>query len=86
MKVSVEVLLFAECRERAGKDSITCDVAPSYDNVDALLRAIIASVPEVADLSPSLMVAINEEYVPDQQAIVLTAEDVVALIPPLSGG
>eukprot|EP00978_Attheya_sp_CCMP212_P008239 scaffold19259_cov54-Attheya_sp.AAC.6 len=70
---SVQVLLFASAREAAG--NVSRQLADRYPKL----------APLVMDES-SLTLAVNEEYVPEGETIVLKTGDTVALIPPISGG
>lgn len=77
------VLLFAALREAAGTREIVVELPPPA--TVSLLRARLAAAhPRLAPLLGSAAVAVNEEYVRDDRA--LTERDVVALIPPVSGG
>jgi len=82
--MEVEVRLFAMLRERAGRDSVTVDLADGATVRDALdavgaqhgLHELIARMPVV--------MAVNREYAAEDDA--LGAGDELALIPPVSGG
>jgi molybdopterin synthase catalytic subunit len=74
--MEVTVRLFAGLRQRAGSDHVSVEL-PEPATVADLLAAL--------DLPPrSCVVALNREYVPGDRAI--TAQDEIALIPPVSGG
>ncbi len=74
--MEVKVRLFAGLRQRAGSDHVSVEL-PDPATVADLLAAL--------DLPPrSCVVALNREYVPGDRRI--TAEDEIALIPPVSGG
>jgi molybdopterin converting factor subunit 1 len=77
------VLLFAALRDSAGGREVTVDL-PSGATVSDLRDRLAASHPRLAPLLPNVAVAVNEEYAPSDQA--LNEGDVVALIPPVSGG
>lgn len=79
----VEVRLFAVARQRAGQPSIAVDL-PDGATVADLKRALAAGHPELAPLVPSLMIALDADYAPDDRPISPGAE--VAAIPPVSGG
>lgn len=75
----INILLFAHLGEAIGEPSLTWTELPM--TVGDLKQKII----EKYNLPlQSVMVAVNEEYAEDH--IELKAGDVVALIPPVSGG
>ncbi len=80
----MEVLLFGIAKDIVGKSEIRfseTDVVPG--SVGDLKRLLTASYPEFGKLS-SLAVAVNSEYATD--AVFLTKDDEIAIIPPVSGG
>lgn len=80
----VSVRLFAMLRERAGRDSVTVELADGAtvrDAVDVLARD--HALGGLIDRMPVLM-AVNREYVAAEQS--LADGDELALIPPVSGG
>jgi len=81
--VPVTVRLFALARERAGRSQVVLDL-PEPATVADLRRVLAASYPELAPLVPSLLIAVESEYAPDDRSV--TAGDEVAAIPPVSGG
>jgi MoaE-MoaD fusion protein len=76
--VRVRVRLFAQLRERAGRQELELDLPDGARVADAL-----AAVDELAAGLP-LVLAVNREYAPHEQE--LHAGDELALIPPVSGG
>mmetsp|Transcript_5197 Transcript_5197/g.9119 ORF Transcript_5197/g.9119 Transcript_5197/m.9119 type:complete len:93 (-) Transcript_5197:222-500(-) len=88
---SVQVLLFASAREAAGNvSSVECSFgADEIADTATLRRQLADRYPKLAPLvmdESSLTLAVNEEYVPEGETIVLKTGDTVALIPPISGG
>lgn len=77
----VKVLFFAHLKDAAGTESSNFDVAGQ--TVTQLKAAVIAKFPEIQTLD-TVMTAINEEFSNDSD--VLNDNDVVAFIPPVSGG
>ncbi|SCB01719.1 Molybdopterin synthase sulfur carrier subunit [Bacillus mycoides] len=76
----IRVLLFANLQEEAG----TSEVQIEKENITvAELKDIVAKEYNVPVSAP-IMVAINEEYANEDDTI--HTGDVVALIPPVSGG
>jgi MoaE-MoaD fusion protein len=81
--MEVNVLLFAQARERAGRARLALALergARVRDALDALERAH----PELAALRPHLAVAVNGALARDGDAVPEGAE--LALLPPVSGG
>lgn len=76
----ITVLLFAGLKEAIGLAQLEVEGAPL--KVSELLLRLQATYP-TASLQ-SVMVAINEQFVSREQTIV--DGDVVALLPPVSGG
>ena len=81
---TVEVLFFAAARERVGVGSQRLTVA-SGSTLGDLIDRLVGLHPTLAPLLPYLRLAVNEAFVADR-ARTLVAGDVVALIPPVSGG
>ncbi|KXY31137.1 molybdopterin synthase sulfur carrier subunit [Bacillus cereus] len=76
----IRVLLFANLQEEAGKSELQIE----KENITvAELKDIVAKEYNVPVSAP-IMVAINEEYANEDDTI--HTGDVVALIPPVSGG
>ncbi|OJE46521.1 molybdopterin converting factor subunit 1 [Bacillus proteolyticus] len=76
----IEVLLFAHLQEEASKPvlPIECEKITVAELKDVLIKKYNVAI------SNEIMVAINEEYA-NEDDIVQTG-DVVAMIPPVSGG
>lgn len=76
----VEVLFFAELRDVVGEEKISLDV----ENITIKeLKEKIKSSYNLKALDHA-MVAINEEYVQEDQ--IIQSGDTIAFIPPVSGG
>ncbi|XP_054157867.1 molybdopterin synthase sulfur carrier subunit-like [Oppia nitens] len=91
MTVEISVLLFAMARDRVGTDRVAVPlVTRHWPSRQLLLDYLFQTSPELqvlTELRPILAVAINEQYVTDDDTdIVLEDNDVVALIPPITGG
>jgi molybdopterin converting factor subunit 1 len=76
--VEVTVKLFAILRERAGARELTLELPEG-----ARVRDALDSLGSLAEGVP-LVMAVNREYADDD--VVLSADDELALIPPVSGG
>lgn len=81
MKVSV--ILFASLKEAAGQDRIELDLVPPVI-VGSVRQALAARFPRLTELVQRSMMAVNEEYAPDDAPVEPQAE--LACIPPVSGG
>jgi molybdopterin synthase sulfur carrier subunit len=77
----IRVLLFAGLQEKVGKSEL-CIVADAL-SVKELKENHLAHY-EMEDLLTQAMVAVNEEYATEDT--LLADGDVVAFIPPVSGG
>jgi CTP:molybdopterin cytidylyltransferase MocA/molybdopterin converting factor small subunit len=80
----VTIRLFALARQRAGCAEAALDVAEPA-TVAALKRALSDQYPALRPLVPQLMIAIDGEYVSDENRPVPPGAEVAA-IPPVSGG
>ncbi|MFD1360186.1 molybdopterin converting factor subunit 1 [Lentibacillus salinarum] len=76
----INVLLFAELQEAAGSEQVSLDAAGLSVGE---LKTKLASSYDFANLDHA-MTAVNEEY--SREDTVLKSGDVVAFIPPVSGG
>jgi len=79
----VEVKLFAAARERAGTSTLEVELQPPT-TVARLREAIAAQSPALADMLPHMAFAIGSDYADEGDEI--KPGDVVAGIPPVSGG
>jgi len=78
---TVTVLYFAKIRTLLGKSREQFEVA---ETVEKLMEKVAASHPSLTSVLATCAFAVNEEYV--QRSQTLKAGDVVAIIPPVSGG
>ncbi|CAN7257727.1 molybdopterin converting factor subunit 1 [Rossellomorea sp. LjRoot5] len=76
----IKVFLFAHLQERAGRHEVTIDKG------ELTVRELKERLMDEYHLPSleSVMVAVNEQYSLEDE--VISAGDVVALIPPVSGG
>lgn len=79
----VEVSLFARFRDHAGCDRVTFEL-PGPMTISSLRQSMFDRWPELEQLLRSSLFAVGTEYVTDDHLI--AANDVIALIPPVSGG
>jgi molybdopterin converting factor subunit 1 len=78
-----EVLLFANAAEAVGRDRLTIELPDGATLADAL-DTLSSEHTAIADLRPTLAVAVNERY--GSASTTLNDGDTIALIPPVSGG
>ncbi|MGO3048489.1 molybdopterin converting factor subunit 1 [Staphylococcus casei] len=77
----MKVLYFAEIKETLEKD--TEDINLNYDiSVEDLIIDLFKRYPSISD--KKFQVAVNEEFVKNDD--IVRPNDIVALIPPVSGG
>ncbi len=79
----VQMKYFAIIRETLGR-SEEIRVVEEGTTAGNLFDALAVEAPRLANLKRSIMLMVNQEYVPEGQ--VLTDGDELALIPPVSGG
>ena len=81
--ITVQVLFFATLKERAGVSRTQVQL-PDGTNVAGLKAKVAAAFPALLELLPSTIVALNQEYVFDQDPILDGVE--AAFFPAVSGG
>ena len=79
----IHVRLFALARQLADNDTIAVDL-PAGAVVADLRHVLAEQYPDLADLLPHAMFAINTQYANDDSPPAADAE--IACIPPVSGG
>lgn len=83
IEMKCSVLFFARARDLAGTPSLEVELEPGA-TVGRLRDRLVDQFPSLADLNSSLLWAVNNTYVSDRH--LLSADDVVACFPPVSGG
>ena len=79
----IQVRLFAAARQRLGRETIEV-LLPTGATLAELRGAIARSQPDLSDLIPHVVFAIDAEYASDEAPLSESAE--IACIPPVSGG
>ena len=79
----VTVLLFARLRELAGESEYQCDVQAGATVADVWHEAV-ARHPAFEPFKGVVSCAVNEEFA--RLGVAVSAGDVVAFLPPVSGG
>ena len=80
---TVNVLYFAQVRDRCGRDSDQLEL-PELITPDILLAAVIAQHPTHEKLLRHCRVAVNHSFI--TTAVTISENSEIALIPPVSGG
>ena len=81
--MKITVLLFAQCRQAAGRDALELDI-PEGGGTGALWPAIAGACPALLPFRATARVAVNHSFATGDAP--LRPGDEVALIPPVSGG
>jgi len=81
----IEILLFAKAKELAGKGSLVTEL-PINLSYPELVKQILAIIPGLSEIEHNFVLALNEEYIDLADHLALKAGDVIAVIPPISGG
>jgi molybdopterin synthase catalytic subunit len=81
--VRIQVLHFAAAREAAGCATETVDL-PEGSTVADAKAWLFARHPALVGAAPRLRFAVGERFAPESAS--LSAGDVLALLPPVSGG
>ncbi len=79
----VRVKLFASYKEKAGRSDIEMSLPDGAAVSDAALE-LLRLYPSITQDASRLMIAVNEEY--QEHDYLLSEQDEVAFIPPVSGG
>ncbi|GAB6072339.1 molybdopterin converting factor subunit 1 [Venenivibrio stagnispumantis] len=81
--MKIKVLYFASLKDKLKKKEDIIDLKEG-SKVEDLLNDIISKYPQIQELIQKCMIAVNEEY--SSKDRVLNENDIVAIIPPVSGG
>ena len=84
-EVTVTLLLFAKARELVGKSSVSTSI-PTRLTYQELVSRLESELPILERLNRTFVLSLNEDYLEQEQEIVLTSGDEIAVIPPISGG
>ena len=80
--MELKVLAFGIAKDILGGHSTAIEV-PDQTTIESLKKQLVDTYPAFDELA-SLRIAINESY--EEDHFVITAEDEVVIIPPVSGG
>lgn len=81
----VAVKFFALCREITGITSMNVDFEENSVPISSLLSKVCEKYPKLSPKLDSISIAVNTKYERDMNYM-LSAGDVVAFLPPISGG
>jgi molybdopterin synthase catalytic subunit len=81
--VTLNVLFFAQARDRAGRSRLVLDL-PAGSRVADAVRTLRESFPALEPLWPHLAIALDGRLAPGDAPLAEGAE--LALLPPVSGG
>jgi molybdopterin converting factor subunit 1 len=81
--VKIRVRLFAVAKELSRQDAVVLDL-PEGSTVKQLRGQLAEHVPALAAVLPRVLFAVGTDYAADDT--ILSANDEVACIPPVSGG
>lgn len=84
IEIQVKVLFFAKAREITGKKEWYIVVPQKLSYTDLIDKVITHF--KLETIRDTLVLAVNEEFVPLDSTLVLSQKDEIAVIPPLSGG
>ena len=81
--MNCQVKLFARARDLAGAETVTVNL-PETCTVADLRRSLAEQHPALQPVLPSLLFAVDNQYV--TEAMNITAHGEIAAFPPVSGG
>ena len=88
--IRVQVLLFASLREITGRERLEVELSPPGNNIESALKIVCESYSHLQDLlaTEQISVALNQKYLSknDFSSCLLNDGDILALLPPISGG
>ena len=85
-KVKIKLLPFGIVKDLLNHDEIDLELPSKWDNDQSLLNHLCEELwPALSPLKPSLILAINHEYVYQRSPLILHSLDAIALIPPING-
>jgi MoaD family protein len=89
-KIRVQILLFASLREITGREQLEVELSPPENTIECALKSVCASYSHIQELlvTEQISVALNQRYLSriDFPTHFLHEGDIIALLPPISGG
>lgn len=83
-EVNVKIIFFAQARELSKLNSTITKVPQTLYGHD--LRSILVNKFNLLTIKNVFIIAVNENYISDSLEITFIEGDIVAIIPPISGG
>ncbi len=80
--MKIQILLFGITTDLLGTSSLTFEI-PTATTISGLKAQLLIKYPQLENIN-SYAIAVNEEYASNE--IILKKNDVIAIIPPVSGG
>lgn len=86
-KITVEIKFFASCRDVTNVNSmkIELDTTEKRATVAVVIDKVLELYPDLQEIMNEISIAINQKYIKDKD-MNLKNQDVIAFIPPISGG
>ena len=81
--MKVKILYFSSIKDKLKKQAEELEIKENT-TIEELLTLLQEKYPEIKDILSNVMIAVNEEY--KEKKYNLKNNDVVAIIPPVSGG
>ncbi|RUM49044.1 MAG: molybdopterin converting factor subunit 1 [Hydrogenothermus sp.] len=81
--MKIKVLYFSSVKDKIKKSNEQFEIDENT-TIEKLLKILKDKYPEIKDILENTMIAVNEEY--KDKKYILKNNDVVAIIPPVSGG
>ncbi|XP_060869278.1 uncharacterized protein LOC132944118 isoform X1 [Metopolophium dirhodum] len=83
-EVNVTIIFFAQARELSKVKSTTAQLPQTLFGHN--LRSMLVDQFNLLAIGNTFILAVNENYISDSSQITLKEKDIVAVIPPISGG
>ena len=84
-EITVDLKFFASCREIAGTSNCSVTLPKTKLCVLDLINHVLEIYPDLSESVNEVSIAVNKKYIEDT-AHELQQGDVIAFIPPISGG
>jgi MoaE-MoaD fusion protein len=82
--MKITVLLFAHARELVDSSSVELELPDGRATIKSVTDALTSEYPVLSDVMRTAMLAVNRKYV--EEDVTVSANDEIAVIPPVSGG
>jgi molybdopterin synthase catalytic subunit len=82
--MSIKVIFFASAREITGTREITLDLTEQLSTSTDVLKHVCGLYPQLTPGINQISIAVNQVYI--KSSTILKDRDIVAFLPPISGG